>query len=541
MMRTFLLRNLRVMGLLVVPWVLAACSTLGVRIDPREERVPVEVRSASSSAAEWLQRSEKERVTPARQLAALLEAARAAYPGAVRGDADDRVLYNAAVARVVRLWKEGTLPEGGPTLIVSKGARDRLDPEAPQALVPSAGVRISGLAQRAVQPGLGVPYVASFAQDSAFLAGQPGIPRVGMSLPATAVLTFRGDVARLEFYETLRRDHLVLAGRRVPLAADFSAPIAVLVSRSANRSIDLRAFLFTRQNIGRAGLYQYQPYDPDKIPVVFVHGLLSRPEAWTRTLNGLLADPEIRDRYQFWFLLYPTGLPIWKSASLLRTELDRFHQVLEKDGRNPNLHRMVLVGHSMGGLISSLVIRQGGDNLWRQFSDAQVESLNLSPAARRVLEETIYFPPRRDVDRVIFAATPHRGSRMATSPLVNLVARLVQLPQWFDQTDRRALTQAVRHDFRGLVANPASSLIFLRAESPLIAAIERLPLSRRIPYHSIIGDRGRGDSPNSSDGVVPYWSSHLPGAVSEKIVPSGHGVNENAEGIEEIRRILADY
>lgn len=273
---------------------------------------------------------------------------------------------------------------------------------------------------------------------------------------------------------------------------------------------------------------------------MFVHGLLSRPEAWTRTLNGLLADPEIRRRYQFWFLLYPTGLPIWKSASLLRTELDRFHEVLEKDGRNPNLHRMILVGHSMGGLISSLVVRQGGDHLWRQFSDAQVESLNLSPAAHQVLQETIYFPPRRDVDRVIFVATPHRGSRIATSPLVNLAARLVQLPQWFGRDDRRALTEAVRHDLRGLVANPASSLIFLRAESPLIAAIERLPLSRRIPYHSIIGDRGRGDSPDSSDGVVPYWSSHLPSAVSEKIVPSGHGVNENPEGIAEIRRILAE-
>jgi hypothetical protein len=63
-------------------------------------------------------------------------------------------------------------------------------------------------------------------------------------------------------------------------------------------------------------------------------------------------------------------------------------------------------------------------------------------------------------------------------------------------------------------------------------------MSTRVRFHSVIGDQGKGDTPNSSDGVVPYWSSHLPGAQSEKIVPSGHGANENPEGIEEIRRIL---
>jgi hypothetical protein len=59
-----------------------------------------------------------------------------------------------------------------------------------------------------------------------------------------------------------------------------------------------------------------------------------------------------------------------------------------------------------------------------------------------------------------------------------------------------------------------------------------------VPYHSIIGDRGKGDAPNSSDGVVPYWSSHLNEARSEKIVPSGHGAHENPEGIAELARIL---
>ncbi|MDD5200945.1 MAG: hypothetical protein PHC88_14210 [Terrimicrobiaceae bacterium] len=85
-----------------------------------------------------------------------------------------------------------------------------------------------------------------------------------------------------------------------------------------------------------------------------------------------------------------------------------------------------------------------------------------------------------------------------------------------------------------------NSIRFLLPDSPSIKSIQRLPLSCDIPYYSLIGDRGRGDSPNNSDGVAPYGSSHLASAVSEKIVPSGHGANEDPTAIEEMRRILLD-
>lgn len=71
---------------------------------------------------------------------------------------------------------------------------------------------------------------------------------------------------------------------------------------------------------------------------------------------------------------------------------------------------------------------------------------------------------------------------------------------------------------------------------PLLRALDRLPIEA--PHHAIIGDRGRRDTPNSSDGVVPYWSSHLPSAQSEKIVPSGHEAMADPRAVEEIRRIL---
>ena len=54
----------------------------------------------------------------------------------------------------------------------------------------------------------------------------------------------------------------------------------------------------------------------------------------------------------------------------------------------------------------------------------------------------------------------------------------------------------------------------------------------------MIGDETAADRVDGSDGVVDYWSSHLDGVESEKIVQSGHSVQQSIEGIAEIRRIL---
>jgi hypothetical protein len=124
------------------------------------------------------------------------------------------------------------------------------------------------------------------------------------------------------------------------------------------------------------------------------------------------------------------------------------------------------------------------------------------------------------------------------NPLADFFSNLVRLPKLATSRDRLVMVNSIRNHLRDLFVAPANSIRFLRAKSPLLLAILKLPMSERVTYHSVIGDQGKGDTPNSSDGVVPYWSSHLPNAKSEKIVPSGHGANEDPDGIEEIRRIL---
>jgi hypothetical protein len=150
----------------------------------------------------------------------------------------------------------------------------------------------------------------------------------------------------------------------------------------------------------------------------------------------------------------------------------------------------------------------------------------------------VEFQPRPEIARVVYFATPHRGSELAVNPFAEFFARLIKLPFAWMETDLTRLRGAIREEYRDLFVAPANSIVFLRANSPLLKAILNLPMRPGVPCHSVVGDRGRGDAPNSSDGVVPYWSSHMKGAVSEKVVPSGHGAHENPEGIKEFGRIL---
>ena len=88
-----------------------------------------------------------------------------------------------------------------------------------------------------------------------------------------------------------------------------------------------------------------------------------------------------------------------------------------------------------------------------------------------------------------------------------------------------------------------NSIDNLAPNNRFVRAINTIPMNPAIPVHVISGDRGKGGNPDKtspvkSDGVVPYWSSHIPSAASEKVVPSDHAAHQNPEAIAEIARIL---
>ena len=103
------------------------------------------------------------------------------------------------------------------------------------------------------------------------------------------------------------------------LAADITAPFALETSQ-ADR-IKLRDLLLPGSSTNPGELYFVEPYRPGKIPVVFIHGLLSEPSTWADPVNDLRAVPQVTERFQFWGFRYPTATSLLDSAAVLREQL----------------------------------------------------------------------------------------------------------------------------------------------------------------------------------------------------------------------------
>jgi len=351
----------------------------------------------------------------------------------------------------------------------------------------------------------------------------------GISAPVTATLDFRGKDVTLALRRPAKQPAALVEGEVRPLAADFSAPISYYSPPSNLTLVELMAALRSSRYIGKTGLYFLQPYDPDRIPVIFVHGLASSPFTWVETINGLEADPEIRKRYQFWVFAYPTGTPILYSALRLREELAKV------DKLHPNHLPYVVVGHSMGGILTHAQVVTVTPAMWEKAVGEPARKILARNSNNSLVIHALIFKANPRIKRVVFICTPHRGSEMASGGIGRLATSLISLPVNVATVLNDAVTQAELTQITGSNRLP-NSVYGLQPNNPTFKVVNSAPIT--VPYHSIIGDRGKGDSPNSTDGVVPYWSSHLDKAQSELIVPGPHGSTELPQTIAELDRIL---
>ena len=354
-------------------------------------------------------------------------------------------------------------------------------------------------------------------------------PPRGIAAAVTATLDFHGSDATLALRRPAKQPTASVEGKVRPLEANFSAPISYYQPPANLLFVGLMGALRAAHYEKKTGLYFLQPYDPDRIPVVFVHGLISTPFTWVETINGLQADPEIRKRYQFWVFAYPTGNPVLYSALRLREELAKVDKLY------PNHKGYVLVGHSMGGLLSQAQVTSITRTDWEKTLGALGMQLfaTLKPADLVAKATTFKANPR--IKRVVFICTPHRGSKMASGGIGGLAIKLISLPADLETTMKSEIPEeTLRKINNGKLPNSVSNL---KPSAPYLAVLNRESI--QAPYHSIIGNRGKpGPLADSSDGVVPYWSSHLDGAKSECIVPGPHGSCELPQTIAELDRIL---
>jgi pimeloyl-ACP methyl ester carboxylesterase len=354
-------------------------------------------------------------------------------------------------------------------------------------------------------------------------------PARGITAAVTATLDFHATDAMLALRRPAKQPTAIVEGKVRPLAANFSAPISYYEPPANLLFVGLMGALRSAHYEKKTGLYFLQPYDPDRIPLVFVHGLISTPFDWVKTINGLQADPEIRKHYQFWVFAYPTGNPVLYSALRLREELAKVDKLY------PNHKGYVLVGHSMGGLLSQAQVTSVTRTDWEKTLGAVGMELfaTLKPADLVAKATTFKANPR--IKRVVFICTPHRGSKMASGGIGGLAIKLISLPADLETTMKSEIPEeTLRKINNGQLPNSVSNL---KPSAPYLAVLNKQPI--QAPYHSIIGNRGKpGPLADSSDGVVPYWSSHLDGAKSECIVPGPHGSCELPQTIAELDRIL---
>lgn len=484
-------------------------------------------------------------------------------PAAVRAEVVVRYNHNAyLLMRRLRYDIKRAMREKDPT-IMPHGIVFRQEGIAPDTMlrdiyediVPACDVNIESLQEHYTLPGLGVPMVGVIPAANVNKVGnRHAIGTRGTIQALTVLVEFpkTGEHrAVIRMIPRNRKETYKVGKVTYPLAADISASVEVYWNLTRVKEDRMLGMLRPQELRNTQGLSCIDAYNPQKIPVILTHGLMSSAGTFDNLVNRLLADPVIRANYQFWYYNYPTGVAWTVSAGHYRESIAKVRDEVDPNHTNKNWDHMVVIGHSMGGLITHysqcvepwLMLRDQkiGKLDMNKYMDARYVDERLPFAKKHTkLQKDYYFRPV-EAARVIYLATPHRGAPMAQYSITGWLMGLVELPQAIVEEVVNVAT--LQQDM--LLMEPSRLTDWFTSGNQLspdgysIKGLQGLAV-RNVPTHSIIGDRGKNDSPYSSDGVVPYWSSHISWGT-ETIVPSDHSVQDAPETAEEVKRILYEH
>ena len=476
-------------------------------------------------------------------------------------------LYNGALEAGLRIFKRtGRLVPGGNHSIQVGSeqfecevvVRGRWEGQPIERIEFVSDYKLEGLKNRHIAYGLGVPVIAVRGRPPENDPREQFYPPM-MSLPMTLFLRVEPVRAgqprriKLELYDPLQTRLVQIDQRQVPLETDISTPLAFALDCPAlqeRRDVATTGFLNPSEAERLTGLFMLEPYDPNRIPVIMVHGLLSSPLTWMEMFNDLRSFPDIQQRYQFWFYLYPTGQPFPVSARQLRESLAQAIPALDPHHRNPHMNQLVLVGHSMGGLLSRLQVSPSGDRFWRAVSDKPFQDVAAEPERKQALASVLFFEPNPAVRRVVTIGTPHRGSEVSNKYTQWLGRRLIRMPRMVAETAQELL---VRNPdlFRDRNLMQITSVDALAPDSPFILAMNDLRAAPWVVHHNVAGavkDKhllqpwtNEDDEPGG-DGVVSLASARMESAATEIVVPAEHTtLHQHPRTILEVRRILREH
>jgi pimeloyl-ACP methyl ester carboxylesterase len=398
------------------------------------------------------------------------------------------------------------------------------------------------------RPGYGAPLVAIRNQTPERAEELAFFPNRGMHVNTTLVIDSVSEIVDEEGSRSLvtlsarnpmLSETIEIGGVQVPLSANFSASIELLLTGHNGRLWGLGGFFKADKRAAQSGIRLLEPYDPDRIPVVLTHGLASVPIIWKDLIPELIAEPDIAKNFQFMAFSYPSAYSVTESSLLFRNELAALREKYDPDGNDPLSTNLVGIGHSMGGVLTHVLVADFGDRLWNEISDRPFDSFDWEAEKRESARRLVFFDPDPGLSRAIYMSTPHGGASMAQASLAVWISRLASLPrEVLASTGMFFEDPEVFSSLRVKYTKNVTSVQSLSPDSPVVKALAASPYKEGVIYHSIIGDRGKGDTPNSSDGAVEYLSSHQPGAASELIVPTPHASYNHPDTIAEVKRIL---
>jgi pimeloyl-ACP methyl ester carboxylesterase len=498
------------------------------------------------------------------------------YDPQFRGASD---LYNQSLEGMLRLvCQEGELRPGMSRTVKTANHTCSFDvvmrstgwrPEDIDRLEFVSDYKVRGLRNHYHTYGLGVPLIAVRSSNAGKDQAESYYPP-NVCFPITAFLRVDRPMQRgrrhgegnaaplitdpaaphfvLELHDPLDRESIDIASREVPLEADLSTPLAYFLNQPEFQDADLSTAGLLNPGDARTlqGLYMLEPFDPNKMPVVMVHGLWSSPITWMEMYNDLRSDPLVRQHYQFWFYLYPTGQPFWTSATQMREDLALMRRKLDPKREDPALDQMVLVGHSMGGLVSKLQTVESEEAFWQTMSDHPFAALHADPEVVRSLAGMFYFRPNPSVRRVVTLGTPHRGSPFANGVTRWAGSKLITLPTKMLEGRDQLLAQN-RGFFRsGAPLDIKTSIDSLSPDSPVLPVLLSATPGPWVSYHNVVG---RNPDPGwekylvgDGDGVVALSSARLDEMrqlQSQIIVPADHSsVHRHPQSVLEVRRVL---
>jgi pimeloyl-ACP methyl ester carboxylesterase len=420
------------------------------------------------------------------------------------------------------------------------------------SFVPTMNLQVQGFQNNYRSDGLGAPLAAGLSPAPRTDSGL--VLPVNLRIPTSAVLqmddprrqlTGSALTARLQLYTIYDAANIRIDGHNVPLEYDQTAVRALFAVEGKAWTRELSGLL---NNVlaGPNGttddnLFALEPHRHGRIPVVLVHGTASSPLRWADMVNDLLEDKEIRDHYEFWFFSYNTGNPIPISANVLRHALENAVKSFGGVQADPALGRMVVIGHSQGGLLTKLIAIDSGAKIWDSISNKPVDELNLKPETKVLLKESVFVQHLPFIETVIFIATPHGGSYQASLTIVGLFTRLVTLPLSIASATADILTNAgsalkLEQDRRTF-----NSISGMSPGNPGIEALRKIPVAPGIHAHSIIPTLQDGPLEDRDDGVVQYKSAHVDGVDSEMVIEhQSHSTQSSPLAVREVRRILID-